>query len=312
MPRLFACAAERQFALEMTVDFGIMKIGYFEKYFVESISRRRKENPMKKLILILCIAALILSLTACTVSVPISHPDFMQHRIAAWRDTQEPSAPAETPPATEPLFVAPPLSDCVGLYSECAVDYSDGYNDWYAVYQLPEILLNSSDAKRANSLIRSTFEPLIDQCVQAELEKTSLICTGISYECWIFDQYLSVLIHEENDWSCDSYLAFTFDLTDGSWLGNREYADYLGVSEDALFAQIRSSLLYHFDAAYADLPEEYQDDFFFTQRERQYSDENVNATELFLDRDGSVQMICLLYSMAGADAYSHVLPLVTD
>lgn len=271
---------------------------------------------MKKTILLFCLIAMMLSLCSCLRPLPTYNDRKTHHTGESTQDTEKPevsteeTSETEAPTEPEPAFVAPALSDCIGLYSEASVNYSDGYNDYQATYQLPEILLDSWDAKRANEWIRTTFQPSIDDSIQAEMDKVSLFCFGISYEAWIYDRYLSLVITETNDWDCGRYLVLTFDLTDGSWLSNKEFAAYLGMDDAALFEAIRSSLLYHFDDTYSDLPAEFKDDFFYMQRDKQTSDDAVYDTELFIGRDGSVQMACALFSMAGADSYAHLLPLI--
>lgn len=270
---------------------------------------------MKKLLAIFCILALVLSFAACTRPLPVYTPSTRPEETSASSQTDAPAAteaPVETiaPAETDAPFVAPALSECVGLYAETSVSYSDGYNDYDATYQLPELLLNSSDAKRANDLIRSTFQPSIDESLQQEMDKVSLFCFGISYEAWIYDRYLSLVITENNDWDCTRYMVFSFDLTDGSWLGNEEFADYLGMSETDLRETIRSALTYHYIDMYSDLPDEYKDEFYDAQLAKQSDDEYVDETELFIGKDGTVQMSCYLCSIAGADSYAHLLPLI--
>lgn len=270
---------------------------------------------MKKIIILLCVTAMLMSLCGCFRPLPSATHDRRDADQKSEMRTEAPiasEAPIETaaPVETEAPFVAPPLSECIGIYTEQTVNYSDGYNDYYATYQVPEILIDSSDAKRANDLIQTTCNQSIQDSIQSEVSKTSLFCMGIHYDAWIYDRYLSLVVTEENDWGCTNYLVFTFDLTDGSWLGNEEFAAYLGVDTGSLKDMISSSMLYHYDDMNKDLPDEYRDEFFYMQRNNQTNDEYVNDTELFIGRDGSVQMCCWITSIAGADAYLHLLPLM--
>lgn len=270
---------------------------------------------MKKTIILLCVTAMLLSLCACFRPLPeLKHESKKEtHEIAKPTESVSMTEEDTLPPTeeTEASWIAPELSECIGLYTEASVNYSDGcYNDYNATYQVPEILLDSSDAKRANDMIQAHCNESIDDSLQAEMDKVSLFCFGISYDAWIYDHYLSLVIFEQNDWDCNYYMVFTFDLMTGRWLGNKEYAEYLSMDESALFETIRSSLLYHFDDMNSAMPDEYKDEFFNEQREGQYSDDNVKETELYIGRDGSVQMCCWVKSIAGADAYMHLLPLI--
>lgn len=261
---------------------------------------------MKKLICVLLLLTLCLSLFACHRPLPGYTP--------TQSPTQKPApAPTEPPvPFTEPTETQayiPSIDECIGLYTYENISYSDGFNDYDADFFIPEILLDSDDAENANIYIQSVCMDALEDSRAARDEGYSMICSGIDYDAWEYENYLSLVVHIPNDWGCDHYMVFTFDLLTGRRLDNADFAAYVGKSESELKESVKVTLLDAYDANYGQVPAEMKDDFYNQQRENTGSDFNVDACELYIGADGSLFIHCNLYSIAGADCYEYLIPL---
>lgn len=269
---------------------------------------------MKKILALLCLLAMLASLCACTLLPQIlpSAETAQPTEPTAAKDSAptDTAAPAETPAPTESAIELPSLEDCVRDYVSDRIAYTDDLgNDYDASFAVPELLLASSDAKHANSYILSVCEPQLNESYAARDDGTSMFCMGIDYDAWIYDRWLSLTVHVTNDWGCDQYLVFTFDLTDGTQLDNADFAAYLGISEAELQEDMGAAMLREYDASFASAPDDLKDDFYYEQRERCGAQDNVLSAELYIDTDGTVGVHCDIFSIAGADSYEHLIPL---
>lgn len=275
---------------------------------------------MKKLLSAILVLALFVGLCACNATPDITLGGTGKTEPAATTappvDTvsaapvsTEATQPATTLPAqTQEPTAAPTVEDYVGVYASDHIAYTDSVGNSYdADYQIPMLLLNSEDAREANEELQRDCMRHLEQAREARDSGYSLVNVGIEYEAYLYDNYLTLVVCSNCDWDMQSYWTYCFDLTTGEDLDTEDFARYLNLSEDELETKIRSTMMSFFEEKYDAAP---KDDFYNRQLGFTGSEENVDEAELYFTENGEIYVHCVIGSLAGADCYEHLIPLV--
>lgn len=276
---------------------------------------------MKKLLAILLSVCIMLSVSSCGLIQKIkggSEPSGTTAESTTATEETAAETIAETEIQTEPATEAAKVDntedyayvgDYVGVYYETSVDYTDGVGNHYnADFVIPELKMSSSDALEANDEIREECKKWIDESVEASKKKYSLICTEVSYEAWFNGRLLTLITTIKLDVNqIVYYMVYTFDVTTGEELDNEDIAEQvLKISEDELELKIKDAMLNYF---VDNCNTTNKDDIYYEQLEQTISEDNIDDAEVYLDKSGNAYIHCVIYSIAGAGSYEHLIKL---
>lgn len=248
--------------------------------------------------------ALLLSLSACAPRSP-------QETVPVIA-SQSPGAPAQTLGETDPApqTTAPRrVEDLVEVRQQVHLLGADGVGNTYDyTYTVPGLTLDSPDAAACSQAILEACTPYIEQSQEADREGYSVLCMGIGYDAWLWEEVLTLLVTIDSDWGNTEYLLYQLNVDTGKSLDNQAVCDRLNLSQSDFAHAARSAM----DAAFRTMykgAEQAAGDFYQTQLERTVAQENVDKARLYLGEGGAPFLLCTIYSLAGADAYDQCVPL---
>lgn len=269
---------------------------------------------MKRILCLLLTLLLLLSVTACGgQSDPEPAPsssDSIPETESPTEPETEPSTEPETEPATQPEPEETVLSvnDYVAVWKHQQVIFDDSVGNHYDIsFTIPMLTLEQADALAINEEIQNACQPSLDDTLQAQENGTSPFLLGISYDAWLNNNLLTLLVHvvsmTDNDW----YLLYTVDITTGRRLDNDDFAALLECDRATLDEHIRSTMESDYMSRYGSLFD--QDPYAQEQLDNTCSDENVAAAQVYLDQTGNPCLLCTIYSLVGAASYERLLQL---
>lgn len=226
---------------------------------------------MKKLSAIVLAAALMLtSMTACSVNININGST----------ESTEATASQQTSDATE--TVTGKLSDYVRTSVENEVSFGDGVTK---TLRLPEILLDSEDAKAANSDITEKFG--------ADTDGKSGVNT-LDYTAALNDNLLSVCVCAGFEGGNSGAEVFNFDVSTGKKVDNDVILKYKGVSYTDVIEKIEKALDdYYKERNFDKLP--LNDDM----KAKTFSARNLKDARLYLNDEGKIMCVADVYASVG-------------
>lgn len=226
---------------------------------------------MKKLSAIVLAAALMLTfMTACRVNININKPT----------DNTEVSETQKTSDAAGAAVGE--LSDYVRTSVENEVSFGDGVTK---TLRLPEILLDSEDAKAANSDITKKFG--------ADTDGKSGV-NMLDYTAALNDNLLSVCIIAGFEGGNSGAEVFNFDVSTGKKVENDAILKYKDVSYTAVIEGIEKALDdYYREHNFDKLP--LNDDM----KAKTFSAKNFKDARLYLNDEGKVMCVADVYASVG-------------
>lgn len=268
---------------------------------------------MKKSWILLAFAVLLL--TACT---PFSRPEVKptspsEDSILTAPPSEESSVVTEetetSAPATQPLVLEDLVKDETTLH---LVGTDSVGNKYDCTYVLPEILLDSPDARKCNQEILDTYTPIMEEA-QKELEDgVSLVNISISYEAYLWQDVLSVVVTVDSCWDMQDYGIWVFDAASGSLLDQTGLLEKLGVSQEDFIERRKTGVSEWLESTLDGIPDKDSSDFIRSLRERTLADENLDTSVLYLGEDGQPMLCCWIFSLAGAEAYLRCFPITLN
>ena len=268
---------------------------------------------MKKLILILAFLMICLTLNACNApkEEPATEPPTQQVTEAETEPTTEPP----TEPTTEPE----PTIDLENLVTDAYSYVLDVGSGVTLNYNIPQINLDTEAVAQINSEIYShLYDETMQECVFASLEigNDIPICLEISYEWYINDDILSLVITEELDADIINYIAYNLYISEGIEASN----EYIILSKMSSLQEYRDTVKEALGSmvwnSYGDMIALWQsnnaDEMLAEARyvlESTISVENIDACAPYLGENGDLYIIGDVYSLAGASKYSHIVNL---
>ena len=220
--------------------------------------------------------------------------------------TAEASAAAENA-ASAAASALPTAEELVVTDFETRLVGEDSVGNTYdCTYRIPSITLQSEDAQEINRELNEWLTPYIEEQQKYHEEGISMVVPSIDYEAWIYNETLTLIVTMQTDWSQTFYRVYNLDIYTGEDLDNEDLLHRTNLTESAFFDALYAALNAMFDPAYAEMAGE---EFFTAQRERTLSEENLEEAELFFDAKGNAFAHVLVYSLAGADSYEHLLEL---
>lgn len=279
---------------------------------------------MKRMILLVVCLALLATLSGCNMLRERLHNAFSQTEPLQEKQTDsaspsvaEPETEASTEPTTEsvPENFAPTgiqISDMedaiVLLYDEAGTSYGD---EPYS-YRVPLLNCQTPDAVRINASITEEYEPLVQEMLALAAEGMTAYCYRIDYETVWCGDTLALIVYCEYPSGCVYYSVYNFDRVTGREVTNAELLARVGVDEETFVTLAKARCVEVFDEKYQGIPEDMKNDDFTTRQRVAYAtDEYIHPDmRMYLREDGTLMLISPIGSIAGADCYEEIYPLV--
>lgn len=272
---------------------------------------------MKKCFALMLAVLLLLSMTGCATlgalalpsATPTPEPTAAPTAAPTATPAAEPTTEPTSEPTPEPTPVPTTVDDYVGLYSHTELSYSDANGGYSYNYMVPQFLLDTEDAKAANADIQERCLPRIEAMKEAAEQGYSLTLLGISYDAWLEDGLVTLILTVSYDAGCTYYTVYRLQAETGAPLSNEDMAARLGVSMEQYYALAYEAMSAEFESLWGGARDAGGAAFYDEQLENTLSDENVRAAQLYLDKNGMPCIQCKIYSLAGASSYEYLLSL---
>lgn len=196
------------------------------------------------------------------------------------------------------------LEELVTVYRSEHLVYTDSLGNEYDItVALPWVNLNTPDGRDCNWELQHELEEYLDEAISYLEDGLSTHIKEIGYDAWLWNNTLTVLVWQYTTYEDDTYFVYTFDLETGKQMTNDEIAALWGA--DQTWQQTLADTMGEtYREKYKSMTE---DEFYREQLEMTTSQENILASKLYPNADGEAMVSCLIYSLAGAYAYMHLL-----
>lgn len=168
-------------------------------------------------------------------------------------------------------------------------------------FQIPKLTMDSKDAKAINSEIEKTYENDFKDAAKAVDEGKTPKVTEISYESYLTEDVLSVVITRTYSSHTVDYGVYNYHIIKNTRLDNKGIAAYMGRDESELNAAVEESLQNDYVSKFK--YDNFKDDYYINY-EKTLSDDNINKSMLFFDNSGSLCAICKEYATVGAGEFN--------
>lgn len=286
---------------------------------------------MKRMILFVVCLALLTTLSGCAMLrerldnvFSQREPLQEQQTDAAMQSIAKPEPESTTEPAAAPAIEPtgepvpenfaptgiqiPDREDAIVLlYDETGTAYDEYYS-----YRVPLLNCQTPDALRINASITEAYEPLVQEMLALAAEGMSTYCYRIDYETVWCGDILGLIVCCEYDGGGILYSVYNFDRVTGREVTNAELLAYTGFDEETFVSLAMVRCVEVFDEKYQNIPEDMKnDDFTVRQRVAYATEEYIHPDmRMYLREDGALMLISPIGSIAGADAYEEIYPLV--
>ncbi|MBQ3284400.1 MAG: hypothetical protein IJH40_02050 [Ruminococcus sp.] len=243
---------------------------------------------MKRLLALLLVCILAASaLSACSI-----FPRFSQQRPTEQvNTTPTASAVTEAPAATAAPTAAPATEVPIGTldnYVKTAKKASFTFEDGDTrTYQIPEILLDSDDARAANDEIMGRFGDDV-----REYDDYSPV-VALDYEAYLNDAYLSVIVTGKFDGGNSYGLCYTFNVTNGNELNSSTLCSATGRDYNTALSKLTENLTAEYDAKFGSMPGN------DGERSKTLDSANIKAAKMYLDGSGKLMAMVDVYAAVG-------------
>lgn len=233
--------------------------------------------------------------------MPESHEDLPTTEAATEASSETEAsitAPTDDPAEQEGLWaLAEPALSRQG-------SYSDGVgNQWDYSYEYPRINADTQGARDVNRAIEERFGAMVREAEEVMESGTSLICDTIGWYAQVWEDVLTLVVVENNDWGLTGYGVYCYDAGNGSRLSTPQLLDRMGISREDFLAECREKMQACF-AENCNAPGFQDTDAYREYLDRQASDDYVNLDLMtYPDKFGSLVIIAPILSLAGADYY---------
>ena len=246
---------------------------------------------MKKLIALLLTVIFVMSaLSACSfLGIPIGKrpaptAPAATSPAATTAPATETAAPATQAPATTAPVSIGSLGDYVKTLKEKEVSFGNGKTN---TLRLPEILIDSTDAKSANDEIVEKFGEVVNG------DANSTGAYELDYEAYLNKNILSVVITSKYDGGNSYGLAYDFDVATGKALDSAALCEAIGKSYNTELDKLYEELVEYYEDKWGTLPGNE------TEKEKTYNYANLKAAVMYLDGDGDLMALVDTYAAVG-------------
>lgn len=292
---------------------------------------------MKKVFVLLIIAALLLSAGCVPLVVPATEgaastvptalPETTTLAPETAPVTTEAPAPTE-PAATEaPVTEAPsteapvPTTEAPAPVDPWSLLGSGGYeagsytdelgNEYDYSWDLPLLLADTESARAINADIDANFGEMIRYEKENMEEGLSMGIIEIGFRGIVWEDVLTVEIVSRSYFDgWEGYGIYSYETSTGRWLTTADVLERMGYTQDQFLDTCRIQFRQYYVDMYSQIPESDRSQYGYYQGlDRQITSEFVNMDLLAYPEDGDIVVIAPIVSLAGADYYYHVIHL---
>ena len=195
-----------------------------------------------------------------------------------------------------------------------------GYEDISISYKVPKININSDDVTKINSEIDKEITSKAKESITEIKNGTSIGLFKIYYNYYINDNVLSVLIGLEYDANISTYYTYNIDIKTGKRMSNEDILKIKNMTKKQFEEKLANAYKNEFLKCYGSIEKwiSTQDSsqseskaMYEAQYNRTISQSNCNADTqmIYLDANGKTNVVAKVYSLAGAEAYYHIINL---
>ena len=295
---------------------------------------------------VFCILLCMALLAGCGMNTPSEQPGLS---APTENSEQVPTSgtvtlPAQTEPVPEDMPQIPrqntlqsgnpqTLSDWVFTNYEQTFSWRDSVNNFCSVsITLPALAPVTDFAIRFNEEIWELGSAYVEEAVQCRKQETSNILSRVTYEAYLHNEILSIVLIEHTTFDYTTYRSWSFDLEDQQALSTANLADeLLDLDYPEFILASNAVTAHHFKEQYGIFIENMEnlqaitDSYFETEPPEElelyhalleqipYDTVSIQNRRLFVGENGQVMLIYDAPSLAGAACYPAVIPFdLTD
>lgn len=185
-------------------------------------------------------------------------------------------------------------------------------------YKIPKININSDDVNEINKEINDKIISQAKKCVSFLEKNESVGLYKVNYLYYINNDILSIVINSNHDNSIVAYYVYNIDIKSGKRVKNEELIKMNNMTKEQFTNKLQSATGNKFIEKYGEINDylktqnfEGSKEMYQSQYNNTISTSNCNADNqmIFLDANGKINVVAKIYSLAGADAYYHIVNL---
>ncbi len=220
------------------------------------------------------------------------------------------------------------LSDWVFTNYEQIFSWRDGVNNFCSVsIALPALAPVLDFAILFNEEIRELGNSYVAEVTDCQKQETSNILSRVTYEAYLFDDILSIVLIENTTFDYTTYRSWSFDLEDQQALSTAKLADELLDMDYPEFILASNAVTaHHFKEQYGSFIANVEnqqtstDSYFETEPPAElelyhalleqipYATVSIRNRQLFVGEKGQVMLVYDAPSLAGASHYPTIIP----
>lgn len=236
--------------------------------------------------------------------------------LVACDNEKENKATTKTPTTVETEQVTQESTQAEIDYENLVVDavfeeLTDPYDSHSCYYHIPKVNLSNGLADEINEKMLNDGREFMADAYESIDKDVSIISSGYNYLWGYKDNVVSVLAAKYYNMPGFGYNVYNLNMETGEILLNDDLRKFYGLSEQELTDLIINKAAARFEEKYKHM-EDSLPDLYNKQYENTVTEENANRSLLYINKDGDLCSVTTIYSLAGADAYSHVLNLTGD
>lgn len=189
------------------------------------------------------------------------------------------------------------------------------YDSTYC-YHIPRFVQKGEGFEALNSEIYDKLYALLEQQVYDNIDLgVSVILTNLSYGYGAKNGYASLIICTRLDWGgAEYYDVYNINLHDGSRISTQDLLTLYGLTNDEYRELVRTKLGEKFVSGLSNWYEQNHTDdalmkLYRQKQESTISDQNIDDVVPYIDADGDLCCTAWIHSIAGAEAYCHLINL---
>ena len=128
--------------------------------------------------------------------------------------------------------------------------------------------------------------------------------SGIGYEAYLCGGVLSIVVYDKDPIDTIDHHVFNLDISTGERLNTAAMMIRFGITENEIRKALENAFLAHYPSL------DSSDSFYKKQLNNTISSKNISDTRIFITNDGTLMLAAEIYSLAGANSYSELIPLL--
>ena len=242
----------------------------------------------QSLAIILALVLAVSALGACSININIGGNETQ----AATENSiipgvELPTTEIPTSPELPTEVKVGKVDDYVATAKEKELSFGDGNKN---TLRIPEIKLDSADAKKVNAEIDKKFADVFASEKYAGIVK-------LDYEAYLNGSTLSVAVTAKIEGGNTDGLAYNFDVTSGKRLDNKAMCEVIGKDYDDMIDDIKDAMEDSYNERFGQLPGN------DTERAKTFAKENLEASTVYLNGQGDAMALCMFYAAVGGGRF---------